>query len=366
MSNAVATREPPPRPELAEWRKQDAAIAKMAEEYLPLKVNGLNDKKGLAIVHEARMIVKNTRIAVEKNRVELKADALEYGRAVDKEAKRLTLLLAPIEEHLDAEESAIAEERERIKRAAEEERLKTDEARKAKIKQRFDALQACGYQGDMMAVPEMEDAAFAKLLADAQVAKAEAERLAEEQRQQREAEAERLRKLEADAAAERARQEAAAAELRKAEETHLAAERAELDRQRKEQEAEAARLRAEQARIEQELQAHARAAELERARVEAAERARVETEQRLAREAAEREAAEKARIAREKADAEAKEAARLKAEAEKPQRDKLHGVALAVLKLSEAVPTGPGAGLVVEVLAEAAERIQEIANGHLA
>ena len=81
--------------------------------------------------------------------------------------------------------------------------------------------------------------------------------------------------------------------------------------------------------------------------------------------AAEREAAEKDRIAREKADAEAKEAARLKAESERPQREKLHRIADAVLRLSQDVPTGPGCGLVCGVLHDAIDRIREIANGPL-
>ena len=82
----------------------DAAIAKMDQEYMSLVVKDLEDQAGLVLVHQARMTVKNHRIDVEKKRKELKAGALEFGRAVDSEAKRLFSLLEPIETHLQAEE----------------------------------------------------------------------------------------------------------------------------------------------------------------------------------------------------------------------------------------------------------------------
>lgn len=134
----------------------EAKIAELAAEYMPLTIAGVNDHKGEKAVHSARMVVKNLRVSVEKRRKELKAASLEYGKQVDSAAKALTELLEPIEGHLEGEEARVKEERDRITREAEE-------ARRAKIKQRFDALQMCGYQGDMMAVPEMDDQQFGQL-----------------------------------------------------------------------------------------------------------------------------------------------------------------------------------------------------------
>ncbi|MCI0537691.1 MAG: hypothetical protein L0Z50_20955 [Verrucomicrobiales bacterium] len=91
------------KPELIQFRKQDAAIAELVAKYGNLRINGLDDKKGFADVHEARMIVKNTRVAIEKKRNELMADALECARKVDEEANRLFAMLEPIESHLEAE-----------------------------------------------------------------------------------------------------------------------------------------------------------------------------------------------------------------------------------------------------------------------
>lgn len=356
MTTAVAEREPKAEDGLAVFRKQDAIVADL-KKHLSLKVAGVNDKKGLAAVHEARIEARDARIAVEKTRKKLNEDAQDHIKKVNSEAKRITAEIVPVETYLQEQEDAIEAEKARIKQAA-------DDARKAKIKQRFDALQACGYQGDMMAVPELTDEAFAKLLADAQATKAEADRLAEEARQQQAAEAERLRKLEADAAAERARQEAEAAEQRRKEEAALAAERERLAEITRKQEAEAARLRAEQERIEADKQAAARAAELERARVEAAEKARIETEARLKREAEEAKAAANREAVRIAEKAKADEAARLKAEAERPQREKI----LAVASLLDAieVPDGPGAKAVAKAIERCMNEIQAIANGPLA
>jgi colicin import membrane protein len=316
----TATLVPDTRPELVEFRKQDAAIAKLREQYMPLKINGMDDKEGFAKVHDARMIVKNTRVSVEKKRVELKADALAYGRAVDAEAKRLTELLSPIESHLEAEEDCIVQERERIKKEAERKR-------QAIIQNRVDQFMACGVVPNITDVAALTDEQFAESLAAAQKAKEE-----------REAAAEAQRKAEAEAAEKRRQEEAA-----------LAEERAELAKIKAEQEAEAARLAAERRKIEEAEAAKRRAEELEQARKEAAERARVETEQRLAREAAEA-----------KAEAEAEEAARIKAEQERPQREKIAAIAFQVESIH--VPDGPGQSDVRSVLVKAAADIRTIAK----
>ena len=70
--SAVATLEVE-RPELAQFRRQDVAILEMAEQYMGLTINGLDDKEGFATVHEARMTVRNTRVTIEKKRKEREA-----------------------------------------------------------------------------------------------------------------------------------------------------------------------------------------------------------------------------------------------------------------------------------------------------
>ena len=277
------------------------------------------------------MIVKNKRVAVEKKRVELKADALEYGRAVDAEAKRLTALLAPIEGHLEAEENAVTEERERIKRAAEE-------RRRVMIQDRVDKLATCGVVADVGKVAELTAEQWEAAYADALKIKADREAAAEAQR----------------------KAEAEAAEARRQEEAALAAERAALAKIKAEQDAEAARIAAERRKLDEEQAAKRREEELAQARKEAAERAARETEARLAREAAEAKAAEDARIAREKAEAEAAEAARIKAEQERPQREKIAAIAFQVESIH--VPDGPGQSDVRSILVHAAAEIRAISK----
>lgn len=318
---------PVEKPELIQFRKQDAAIAQLAEQYMPLRIDGISDKQGFKAVHDARMVVKNTRIAVEKKRKELKEDALRYGQAVDAEARRLTALLEPIESHLQLEEDAVVNERERIKRAAEE-------AKRAALQKRLDALLAVGVVGNPLAVADMTEERFTASLAEATTAFHERQ------------------KAEAEAAAKRRQEEEA-----------LAAERSRLAEIKRQQDAEATRLAAERKKIEDQEAAHKRALELEAAKREAAEKARLETEQRIAREQAAAKAAEEAKAAKEKAAADAAEAARIKAEQERPQRERLLAVADAVASIG--VPLGPGSLKVTEILRDAAKRIQGIANGPL-
>lgn len=333
-----ATLEHKTRPELVEWRKQDSAIAEMREKYLPLRIDGLDDRDGFKAVHDARMIVKNTRIAVEKKRVELKADALAYGKAVDAEAKRLTAMLEPIESHLQAEEDAVIAERDRIKREAEE-------AKRLALQKRLDALLECGIVGNPEATAAMSDEQFAANLATVKAA------------------------FEV-----RIKAETEAAEKRKAEEAALAAERARLEEIQRQQKAEADRLAAEQRRLDDERLARERAAELEKAKAEAAEKARADAERRHAeeiervkRDAEAKAAREKAeaeeKVRREKKEAEAREVARIKAEAERPQREKILAVAAQIESMT--VPVGPGNVAVMNVLVDAASKIRDIANGPL-
>lgn len=187
----------------------------------------------LAIAH-----LRTTRTAIEKRRVELKADALEFGRRVDTVAKRLTLLVSEIEDPLKERKAAIDDAKARAARAA-------------------------------------EDAARA-----AAEAKAKAEREAEEKRI-----AEERAKLEAQQAV------FAEAQRKADEERRQADERARVERERVEAEQRAAQAKIDAQRAELEAQQHAiREEEEAGARAEQerqhAERARIAAEERAAAEAA--------------------------------------------------------------------------------
>lgn len=300
---------------LAKFSLQDAAIATMAQQYGTLTINGVEDTEGFKAVHAARMVVKDHRVKVEKVRKELKADALEWGRKVDAEAKRITLLLEPIEGHLTKQEDVYEEAKEAIRNAA---RLKAE--------------------------------AEAKARADAEAARIKAEQEAEAARVKaiQDAENERLRvereKIEAERAAFEAEKAKAAAEAKAAQDKIDADRRA---------------VEAEQKRLADEEAARLRAVDMEKAKAEAAEKSRIETEARIAREEAEKEAAEKARVA-------AEEAARIKAEELRPDREKLMQIVQEVgrIKLpSMATNEGETAAYkITEILDTAEEEIREIVS----
>lgn len=120
-----------------------AAIAKIKQEFMALKIAGVDDKKGLEEVHSARMYVKGKRIEIENKRKELKADSIAYGKAVDAEAHRLTVELEPIEAYLLEEENKVEAEKKRIKE--EKERIEAEKTQKRVV-----TLLNLGAQFDMI------------------------------------------------------------------------------------------------------------------------------------------------------------------------------------------------------------------------
>ena len=103
----------------------DAVIDELREKYGELKAS---DNAGYHAVRLAIADVRKVRVDVEKARKDLKADALEYGRKVDAEAKRVTALLLEIEEPLKAEKARIDDAKETARREKEEAERKQIEA----------------------------------------------------------------------------------------------------------------------------------------------------------------------------------------------------------------------------------------------
>ena len=258
-----------------EYSVTDTEIARMSEQYMPLTVAGFDDRKGLAIVHAARMDIRTARVAVEKKRKELKAEALEYGRAVDGEAKRITKLLEPIEDHLKGEEDRVKAEKDRLKAEKEAER-------QAVLNARLEKLTALEHHVNPSIVEAMTDDKFCEVCMEAEVALTLKRREAAEREAKAKAEAERLAKERVELAKQQAKI--------KAERDALEAAKQVVERERDKAEA------AENARIETER----KSLELEKAKAELAEKVRIETEQRIAAEAQEKERLEKLRPDKEK------------------------------------------------------------------
>lgn len=257
-----------------EYNVSDAAIEQLGEELSGLTAETPEKYKAVAAGIGR---VRTLRVAVEKTRKELKADALAYGRKVDGEAKRITAKLLEIEEPLKLTKQAVDDEKARIKREKEEAERKAREAEEARLR----AEQEAKERAERERIKAEQEAEQKRL--DAERAELEKQRLAQEAelRKQREAEQERQRIAQEKADAER-----------KAEEEKLRVEREKIEAQQRE----------EQARIE-------------------AERKKVEAERlRLEHEKFEREAKERAeREAKEKAEREAEEKRLAEIEAKKEQ-----------------------------------------------
>jgi len=262
--------------ELVKYDITDAAIAEMEGLYMGLVIVDLEDKEQFDAVHSARMVVKGKRVEVEKRRKELKADALEWGRKVDSEAKRIFGKLEPIETHLDREEKKVTDEQKRIKEEA-------DRKERENIEKRVAALAKFGVVLPFMEVATMPDEEFAGRLTQAEDAYlAEQKRLADEAAA-RKAENERLEKV-------RKEQEAEAAKLAEAQ-RKIDEANAKLEADKK---ALADEKKAEQERKDRET-FEAQAKENARIQAEKDAKGKAEREVREAKERVEQEAAEKAR-----------------------------------------------------------------------
>ena len=324
--------------ELQRYNVTDAAIAKLNTDYMALTVKDVNDDEGYKVVKKARIDIKTHRVDVEKVRVQLKAESLEVGRIIDREAKRITALLTPIEDYLSDQEKIVDDEKARLKAEAEAKEAERIQARIDRLEGMGMGLVAGNYKlpyGEGVAVPvailkACTDEQFAQFVSQIQEKKdAEDMRVAREVAERKEKEA-ALLKVAAEQTAERQRLDALVFEQAEAERKRLydiaeesrkalikeRLETAEREKQAAEIRAEAERVRKEKEEWEAIKAQEARdiaaakqkviddakhAADIEKAKKEAVERAKVVAEEKAKAEAELRaRMEEKARIAAEK------------------------------------------------------------------
>ena len=104
------------------------AVEELKAKYLTLRIESIDDKTGYEKVQKALRFMVTKRNEVEEKRKELKADSIAFGKAIDKHAKDIFFLIAPIEEHLREEKEKIDYQIEQIKN--EKERKKQEELAK--------------------------------------------------------------------------------------------------------------------------------------------------------------------------------------------------------------------------------------------
>lgn len=200
----------------------DEVLALLREQAKDVHLVALDDADSLKKVRDMRIVLKNTRVAIEKKRKELGEDALRYKQRVDAEGKRLIGIIEPQEKRLQDEEDSVQREADRLKALAEKERRERAEKRLREVQ----AVTIPGDAPNFFHIAELSDEKYAetlsalthahKLWSDEQAREREARRV-EDQRlrderaaldarqreqdarehQQREAEAELARKREA-------------------------------------------------------------------------------------------------------------------------------------------------------------------------
>jgi hypothetical protein len=293
---------------IAEQADQALAFQATRERLLVLasesaRITEITGPDGYKECHARRMVLKTTRVEIQKVAKDARDDAVKFQKAIIGKEKELIDLIEPEERRLQELQEAVDKEAQRKKdaeAAAERERVEA-------VNRRFQDMRAIpagalnldsnGIQAlidtteeidpgtfpqDMQAAAQYEKRLVVTALRAAMDARLQAEQEAEKVKAER-AELERLRaeadavRAEADrlAAAERER---VAAEERKQEE--------EARRQREEQEAKERAERAERQRIEDEERATAAAQLRKDQEAAAAERARLEADKKAAAKAA--------------------------------------------------------------------------------
>lgn len=321
--------------QLIKFSVTDQAIAELKQKFTGLVVS-FGDIKGYKDLAAAISEIRGKRTEVEATRKELKADALEYGRKVDAEAKRITAALEEIEHPLKGMKEAYDAEVDRVKA----EKAKQEAARiagihakiayinsapvkatgkdSAGIKEALEALQAYPINDDFQELSDQADVAKseavaalqqmliereafevaeterkAKEAAELEARRVESERLiaeAELLRKEREAFAEQQRIANEQAAvarlaeqALRAKQEAEAQQKRDAEQVEIRRQQAALAAQKAEQEAGLARqqaaINAERERLERAEAERVQAENLRQAELARKEQDRLDAEQ---------------------------------------------------------------------------------------
>ena len=207
---------------VAKYNVTDAYLAEAKERSFKIVVKDHTDVETAELAKVVHAEVRDTRLVVEHTRKDLKEDALRYGQAVDREAKRIRDTLEECETHLKSQIEVVTKyqervEKERIEKAIREleEREAAERAAKEKAeaeareKRRQEELEAARKEAAEKARKEAEEKAERE--------KAEAEKRAE--REKAEAE-ERIKRAEQEA--ENAKKAAAETEermKREAEET---------------------------------------------------------------------------------------------------------------------------------------------------
>lgn len=101
--------------ELVKNNVTDAVLKNIKIKYLPLKINGIDDKEGYDTVHKARIVCRDLRVLTEKLCKKGREDATKIQKAWIQKEKEVVAEISEVEQHLKKQEDAVDAEKEAIK-----------------------------------------------------------------------------------------------------------------------------------------------------------------------------------------------------------------------------------------------------------
>jgi len=115
----------------------EEALKKVNKDYMAIVVKDVNDKEGFNAAHEARMKIVKFRVDIVKDAKAFRDEANTFSKNVIKVEKYIVGLVTPVEEHLQAQEDIINNEKARIK-------AENDAKEAARVQARVDKLYDMG------------------------------------------------------------------------------------------------------------------------------------------------------------------------------------------------------------------------------
>jgi hypothetical protein len=116
----VITEEEQIKRELVKFNYTDQKIQELKDEFGALTIDGVKDKAGYEAVKKAWNLVRTVRTGFEKKGLEIRNQYKKIQTAITNEEDRLIGLVSPLEEELQKKWKAIDEEKERVKKEAEQ------------------------------------------------------------------------------------------------------------------------------------------------------------------------------------------------------------------------------------------------------
>lgn len=98
------------------FNPKKSELIQLADSCKNLIIKGVDDKEGYELVNRKRIELKNARVEITKTGKTLRAEALNFQRAVIEKEKEFVAIIEPLEIELESKQKAVDMEKEKIKR----------------------------------------------------------------------------------------------------------------------------------------------------------------------------------------------------------------------------------------------------------